>query len=167
MIFLEGGGACYTQESCIQRSKNHLGSSNYWPKTFNSQNTILSNDPITNPDFYSGHHVYAPYCNGDVWSGQRSVSSKNPDTWGFIFGGHLVFESIINYLAYDMKTASILDAQYILLLGTSAGGIGTFGNINWLYNQYKQVGKYADNVTIKAAPIGGWFLPGIHVYIHL
>ena len=74
-------------------------------------------------------------------------------------GGHLIFERIIQYLAYNLSD-SLLDAQYVLLTGGSAGGMGTFGNINWLYNELKTRGTYKDNITIKAAPVAGWFFPG-------
>ena len=33
VIFLEGGGACYDEETCIQRTHMHLGSSKYWENT--------------------------------------------------------------------------------------------------------------------------------------
>eukprot|EP01084_Bolivina_argentea_P259618 438109_1 len=160
VINLEGGGACHTQHSCMSRANSSLGSSNYWSKTHRASPPSLSDDPSINPDFYTGHHVYAPYCNGDVWGGQRLTPSTNPDTWGFYFSGHLVFEHIIQYLAYNISTGSLLDAQYILLTGGSAGGMGTFGNIDWLCTEMKKIGKYKDNITVKAAPIAGWFFPG-------
>eukprot|EP01084_Bolivina_argentea_P132122 233151_1 len=82
VIFIKGGGYCADEASCMQRANTSLGSSNYWDSTMDSTKTnlggVLSDDPNINPDFYSGHHVYCPYCSGDVWSGQRS----EPNKWG-------------------------------------------------------------------------------------
>ena len=63
----------------------------------------------------------------------------------------------MQYLAYNISDASLLDAQYVLLTGGSAGGMGTFVNINWLYTELKAKGHYKDNITIKAAPSAGWY----------
>eukprot|EP01084_Bolivina_argentea_P312472 540976_1 len=99
---------------------------------------ILSNNPSINPDFYSGHHVYCGYCNGDAWSGQRTEPSNDPDTWGLYFSGHLVFGNIIKHLSHNL---GLLDAEYVLLTGSSAGGLGTYGNADFLYNEFKQNGN--------------------------
>eukprot|EP01084_Bolivina_argentea_P137124 241490_1 len=61
VIDLKGGGACSDETSCLQRANTSLGSSNYWPQTYNPGNGVNSNDPTINPDFYSGHHIHAPY----------------------------------------------------------------------------------------------------------
>eukprot|EP01084_Bolivina_argentea_P025143 46770_1 len=99
IIELQGGGGCHDEASCMQRANSTLGSSTHWPNTYNPNSAILSNDPTINPDFYSGHKVFCPYCNGDVWSGQRTEPSTNPDTWGLYFSGHYVFVRIMEYLA--------------------------------------------------------------------
>ena len=183
VIYLKGGGACHDEQSCLSRANSSLGSSNYWPKTFNPGDSVNSDDPSLNPYFYQGHQVYAPYCSGDVWSGmkhlhlskiyiypssipfehlagQRTAPSSDPDTWGLYFSGHDIFERITQYLAYNMSTGSLLDAKYVLLAGGSAGGMGTFVNIQWLYTELRAKSHYKENVTIKAAPAAGWFFPG-------
>eukprot|EP01084_Bolivina_argentea_P259623 438116_1 len=156
VIFLEGGGACSDKQSCLQRANSSLGSSKYWKPTMEAGG-LLSNSAKNNPDFYTAHKVYGPYCSGDSWSGQRTQPSKDPDTWGLYFSGHLIFTRIMQFLAENLK---VLDAENVLLTGSSAGGIGTFANINWLYNEFKAHGTYKDNVTVKAAPVAGWFYPG-------
>eukprot|EP01084_Bolivina_argentea_P291456 500926_1 len=156
VINLKGGGACGNKKDCMSRANSSLGSSKYWPKTMAAPGS-MSDDSRTNPDFYMGHHVFGPYCSGDCWSGLRTQPSTNPDTWGLYFSGHLIFTHITRYIAANF---SFLDAQYVLLTGESAGAIGVFGNINWLYDELKQNGTYKDNITIKAAPSSGWFFPG-------
>eukprot|EP01084_Bolivina_argentea_P132121 233148_1 len=102
VIFVEGGGSCSDEQSCMQRANTSLGSSNYWNTTIDTSTInllgVLSDDPNINPDFYTGHHIFIYYCSGDVWTGQRTQPSTNPDTWGLYFSGHTILSAIIEYL---------------------------------------------------------------------
>eukprot|EP01083_Nonionella_stella_P204901 746629_1 len=153
VIHLDGGGACSTKSSCMDRANSSKGSSNYWSKTRAGSNE-WSDDPVTNPDFYMAHHVVIPYCTGDVHLGQ--ITTPTPQTWGLYFSGHLNFVHIIGHLFNNM---SLLSAKYVLLTGNSAGGNGVFGNYNWFYQHLKANAVSAD-IVIKAAPMSGWFFPG-------
>ena len=138
IIRMKGGGNCVTQEECINRTTTGLGSSENWSNTYDPSNSILSDNSNKNPDFYDAHHVYIPYCSGDLHSGQRITNSS--ETYGFYFNGHLIFKNIISDLAHETDNhASILDASHILLTGNSAGGYGTMANINWLYEKARKV----------------------------
>ena len=64
VIGLEGGGACFSESTCMSRANGSLGSSKYWTKTLTSSNQVYND-----PDFSEGHAVFGPYCNGDVWTG--------------------------------------------------------------------------------------------------
>ena len=62
VIELEGGGACFSEETCTQRTKTDLGSSTNWAAT--RQGTGLEiYDADANPLFYDAHKVAlgAPY----------------------------------------------------------------------------------------------------------
>eukprot|EP01084_Bolivina_argentea_P105195 188315_1 len=156
VITIKGGGLCNTKKSCDQRATTASGSSNYWPATEQFHEFgELSNDPSINPDFYTGHKVLCYYCTSDCWQGQRTEASSDPDTWGYIFDGHLVFTQIIEYAETNL---GLLDAEYVLLTGASAGGIGLFTNVDWLGDQFKQKGY--KNLTYKASPKAGWFFSG-------
>ena len=48
-------------------------------------------------------------------------------------------------------------AENVLLSGCSAGGIGTFGNTDWVYDKLT---SYNSKINYKAAPIAGWFWAG-------
>eukprot|EP01084_Bolivina_argentea_P291464 500935_1 len=154
VINMMGGGGCNTKSKCTQRANTSKGSSNYWSKTHPGQHA-LSPDPSINPDFYQGHHVHCPYCSSDGWGGQRTTPSTDPDTWGFYFSGHLVFMNIIKYLEQHLN---FLNASHVLLTGGSAGGIGTFGNVDWLNDELKQ-NAVNKSVVLKGAPVAGWFFP--------
>ena len=54
IIFLEGGGLCNTESSCLYRASTDLGSSKFWPKSVSGtilDDGILSSKPELNPDF--------------------------------------------------------------------------------------------------------------------
>jgi len=152
VFFMQGGGACYTKESCTSRSKSNLGSSVKWPNTKIFSKGILSGDPVANPDFYDSHRVYIPYCSGDVHAGQRLAATK--ETWGFYFSGRINFMKILDFLLANSAIGPALkNAKQVMLSGGSAGGIGAFVNVDYL----------ADTLswsTVKGAPQCGWFFPG-------
>ena len=147
IIYLEGGGACYTEEDCTSRSKQALGSSKHWAQSKDAC-------PICNTDHSKGfddaHHVYVPYCTGDTHTGTRT--STPPGTWGFYFDGHLNFVRVLDALVANHGLADGPNTK-ILLSGGSAGGIGTFVNADYLSSRFPQS-------TAKAAPNAGYFFPG-------
>lgn len=59
VIFLQGGGVCYSQETCTARAGTALGSSKKWGATTGCD-SICSTDPAENPDFYNAHYVFVP-----------------------------------------------------------------------------------------------------------
>eukprot|EP00662_Eupelagonemidae_sp_cell21_P033214 gene33214-61155_t len=109
---------------------------------------LLSDDPAANPDFSGAHHVHVPYCSGDTHRGTRNTTGT--ETWGLYFSGHLNVEGIVDALSAKGLTS----ATHVLLSGGSAGGIGTFINLDWL------AGHLGRKVVVKGAPNAGWFFPG-------
>ena len=83
MISLQGGGACYTKETCSARAKGHLGSSKNYAPTMQANRGWMSADPSVNPDFYDANVVYVPYCSSDTHRGQQTNTSAA--TWGYFF----------------------------------------------------------------------------------
>jgi len=72
-------------------------------------------------------------------------------TFGLYFSGHLNLITIVNHLKQTVPAFS--RATDVLLTGDSAGGMGTFYNVDWL----------ADTLTwatVKGVPVAGWFFPG-------
>lgn len=166
VIFFEGGGYCADQDSCMQRANTSLGSSHYWTSTTIGKSGYSSSQ-TENPYFYDSNHVYIPYCTGDVHSGQISKATK--DTFNLYFSGHLNVVSILNALINKDETLAnansnvkndLANAEYILISGSSAGGMGTFGNIDFIADYIRQRSGNNYDIVIKGAPIGGWFFPG-------
>merc|ERR1711933_1479 len=109
-----------------QRTMTNLGSSKYWKQTMQGSGSY-SNSKSENPYFYNAHHIFIPYCCGDWHTG--TVTKPTSKTWGLYFDGHYIIKNILDVLIakYD-----ILDAKHILINGQSAGGIGTFQNLDFI-----------------------------------
>lgn len=82
-------------------------------------------------------------CTGDVHIGGRNTTS--PDTWGLYFSGHSNLQSIVSHL---LSTTTLGNADAVLLTGSSAGGMGTFHNVDWLADRLTTVPK------VWGSPIG-------------
>ena len=65
IIAQDGGGWCYNETDCYDRSLTALGSSKSWPTT--RYGTGLEDDNCTNnPTFCSFNVALLPYCDGNV-----------------------------------------------------------------------------------------------------
>ena len=136
VIFLAGGGFCYSAKDCKQRSISspELMTSNGKPSTLVLPG-LLSNSAVENPDFYNFNQVVIPYCSSDLWSGNRA---KGAGTGGFAFRGRTIFRAVIQDLKLRSSGANLATAQQILLSGTSAGGVGVMVHLDWLAQQLPQ-----------------------------
>lgn len=130
MIFLAGGGLCYSAENCAQRwaERPDLMTSNGKPATLVLQG-LLSDVQSSNPDFYNMNHVVVPYCSSDLWSGNREASTT---TGNFEFRGLRIVQAIVADLKNRPSGAKLSSASKVLLSGTSAGGIGVMVHLDWL-----------------------------------
>jgi hypothetical protein len=146
VIFLSGGGLCYSINSCNQRQREfpELMTSQGKPATFNASG-ILSELSANNPDFFNANHVAIPYCSSDLWSGDREASGA---TGGFEFRGFRIVRSIVNDLR-NRSGNNLTSANRILLSGTSAGGIGTMVHLDWLAGQFP-------NAEVRGINDAGW-----------
>ena len=117
VFFLEGGGACFTPESCAFTEES---------TTLYDWNIGADDDPATmagifdlenaeNP-FADYSFVYVPYCTGDVHLG-NSAHEDSPDLTvehrGWVNGN-----AAVSYLAEHYA-----DAEQIVVVGESAGSI--------------------------------------------
>src|SRR5580765_6151848 len=77
VIFLAGGGFCFSVETCDLRSMftPQLMTSSNTPATV-QVNGLLSESRVQNPDFYNANHVAILYCSSDLWSGNREKSDS-------------------------------------------------------------------------------------------
>ena len=138
VIELEGGGECHTQADCASRAKTKLGSSKDYKSTMDR-----------GPEFADGgHRVFVPYVSGDAHTGTRTTSISISGPEKFYFSGHLNLASIVDHL--NATVPAFADATRVLLTGCSAGGVGTYGNVDWL-------ASVLPHARVQGAPIAGLF----------
>lgn len=149
-INIEGGGWCYDEALCYERSKTKLGSSKNWSSTAGCgcMNTI---DDRIDPDC---NCLYMPYGDGASFSGFR------PKPWAVPTepGKFLTFRGIKNLDAtLDWAFAHGLDkATEFVLTGGSAGGLSTFLHADRVAARVHARAKSIEKVV--AAPVVGYFL---------
>ena len=145
VIFLNGGGACTSQEACDRRNNTRLGGSSKWAMTAKSRHFLQNTNCLVNPTFCDATHVEVPYCSGDTHRGNREDKANE---WGYFFRGHANFQQIIKHL-----NISNTNQTKIALTGMSAGAIGVLYNIDWLSQYFQHA------ALVKGIPVAGWYFP--------
>ena len=132
---------------------------------------LLSRDCTENPTFCNHGHVLVPYCSSDVWLGNENATTRHYsslvkegpcDCWDqdcfrynptssdlqFTFRGQTIFHSVLQTLddMYNLQGAS-----EIVLVGSSAGGVGVLNSAKWVREEYQ-------NVSIKVIADSSWFI---------
>ena len=155
VVHLQGGGECTDEALCSAQLSTKRGSSNYWDPYLWDLGFLASNNPAQSPNLSDWNHVFVPYCSQDLHSGQVTVPSDN--TFGLYFAGHLSLAAVVESLKKQPAPAVVLptlggeagstgvgpaqslaNATTVVLSGDSAGGIGTFINVDWLQEQLPQ-----------------------------
>jgi len=133
LIWLKGGGFCVPflpGHDCKGRCKDKnatfplctAATEPHFDLDTHMHNTIFSPDPVKNPAFFDYNFAYVPYCSSDCYTGRKNASWV---TDNYIFHGHYIVEAIIDDL---IKNTWITEAEEVVLMGSSAGGIGTDAN---------------------------------------
>ena len=125
LIYLEGGGSCHDASSCWGASPTANNVAGYDATTFASAKQ--RNYPVLNRTF-SGNPMsamsmaYVPYCTGDVHAGTREVDLQvGGATKPTYFWGATDMDMFLARLVPTFPTVT-----RVILLGTSAGGFGSF-----------------------------------------
>ncbi|MFT3771086.1 MAG: pectin acetylesterase-family hydrolase [Minicystis sp.] len=131
VIFLMGGGACWDYESCYgAHSKAFYVSRGFgesdmpFLSVFTGAMGLLSRDDPQNP-FRDYSVVSIPYCTGDAFTGNNTAEYQGKRTM------HVGHANIMAYL--PRIVATFPNAQRIILVGASAGGVGVA--YNWWHVQ--------------------------------
>lgn len=111
LIFLEGGGACWSYATC------HLVRTATATATDAGGGGILD---AANPDnpFRDWNVVYVPYCDGSVFTGDRITTYNDRRTF------HHGFRNLSAAITAAVEQFS--DPARVVVSGSSAGGYGTF-----------------------------------------
>ena len=126
---------------------------------------LLDRDCKENPLFCHHNHVVLPYCSSDLWLGNdtRNLGPENEEKFyahrykpdssklQFIFRGAEIFHSaVIDLLHFGLDKATEL-----VLVGSSAGGIGVINHIRWLRDLFRNSTLKTDiSIIIDSA----WFI---------
>ena len=123
IIYLRGGGWCYDQSDCEERSLGGHGTSTGYqsniPPPDGLDTGILSDNSVQNPHFYNWNKIFLPYFDGG------SFASDNPTPQGSF---PIYYRGLSNFLAVIqdlIDNRGMDDATHILLTGCSAGGLAT------------------------------------------
>lgn len=115
VLYFKGGGACFNASSCtLSASLMLTGLEAIDANPDGVLDFESSDNPLASYDV-----VYFPYCTGDVHGGTAPATmvSGLDEPWDFV--GH---SNVL--LALDRLVPTFPDASRLLVLGTSAGGIG-------------------------------------------
>lgn len=130
IVFLMGGGACWDYKSCYESSTAFYISPGFteadmpFLKLFTAAMGLLNRDDPTNP-FRDYSVISIPYCTGDVFAGNNTATYQGKVTH------HVGHANIMAYL--PRIVATFPNAERIVLVGASAGGVGVA--YNWWHVQ--------------------------------
>jgi hypothetical protein len=97
---------------------------------------VLSGDLRVNPGLADANHVFAFYCSSDFWSGTRSEpvdTSASRELWGrWHFAGRHHVAALIATLQQRYGLDDDDDRTFVVLTGTSAGGVGVVANAEYV-----------------------------------
>lgn len=117
VLYFEGGGACFSAETCAfdGPGTSYISSSLATPETLAARGGIFDFDAPANP--VAGHSfVYVPYCTGDAHLGTRTTE----------YGADLTVEHkgfINGRAALDRLASAYPDLDELVVAGISAGSI--------------------------------------------
>ncbi|MFT3925990.1 MAG: pectin acetylesterase-family hydrolase [Myxococcales bacterium] len=150
VIMLEGGGACWDQDTCfVRKSAVHIEDT-YDAALFDSD--FASKQPATKRDPNNpvslGTQILVPYCTGDLHAGtvSRAYGSKSVH-----HVGGLNIDAILARLRQGVQAP-----KTVWLLGSSAGGYGATLNLQKVERAFPeaQVHMLADSAPL-LTPAGG------------
>jgi hypothetical protein len=130
LLYLEGGGACWSDLTCntLKTASNFttgFSETNFKNTASNSlSKSFFDRNAADNP-FKDYSIVYVPYCTGDIHAGDNTV----------MYGGkpakHSGYKNVSAYLERVVPTFP--NADRVILSGVSAGGFGAA--LNWWQTQ--------------------------------
>ena len=124
LLYLDGGGWCYSESECASRANGPLGSSKrsrggHWPYT-----GVLDRSTRINPTFASFHRVIFAYCDGASFTGDLAAPLQTSSGPRLRMRGRANIDSIVG----ELLEMGLADAEAVLWTGASAGGLGALAS---------------------------------------
>ncbi|MBI2378838.1 MAG: hypothetical protein HYV07_32890 [Deltaproteobacteria bacterium] len=146
IVYFEGGGACWDYASCTgtgaRTAANRDGiDDDYANKNRRANDTEVGVDlvyPLLNPNpvvspMADWNKVFIPYCTGDVYSGNTTVTYRDPEGVGADLEFHHVGHT--NVLAVIQELSEMFThIPKLFVGGCSAGGAGALTNYYFIRN---------------------------------
>lgn len=122
MIYLMGGGACFTPETCASNPSSY-DENQFLDETANSYYNVglLNNERAENP-VKDWNVVFVPYCTGDVHSGNLPDGVPLGGTEKQQYVGNPNVQLVLDFLQPYMEEKQM---DELMVTGISAGGFGT------------------------------------------
>ena len=144
-LYFEGGGWCYDEEDCYDRSFTGLGSSTSWPSNMTAGG-IMSGNCTINPDFCNFNRVVMKYCDGDSFASERSdavaVNGKP-----LYFRGQRILKAVLSTLHAKYNLG---EATEVLLTGCSAGGLAAFLHADAVHAAVKSIAPHLHRFKVRS-----------------
>jgi hypothetical protein len=122
LVFMNGGGACWSYLTCFQlntAAHGPFGKTQFDGFVSQVGGSVLDRNTPNNP-FADWNLVFVPYCTGDVHAGDNVIEYK--DTNGNARTYHHVGRA--NVVAYLKRLGATFSPDKIVVSGSSAGGFG-------------------------------------------
>lgn len=119
VLYFEGGGACFSAETCDPQDEGstYVATSEVTPEQMAERGGIFDASRMENP-LADHSFVYVPYCTGDVHLGNRTTSYSDGITIE-----HRGYPN--GLIALDRLVTEFPDATNVVVAGSSAGSVPT------------------------------------------
>lgn len=129
VVYIMGGGGCAHDESTCEVVTDPLKfSSNGLPDTMDAYGP-LSGDIYENPLYATFNRVFVHYCTQDMYL----LDTESSDGL-YQFRGRLIIEETMRLLF-----GSLDQEVSVVLIGSSAGGVGAFNAVSWMLDSFDMV----------------------------
>eukprot|EP01052_Picozoa_sp_SAG31_P003120 SAG31_NODE_117_length_24022_cov_6.878067_4_plen_790_part_00 len=166
---IKGGGWCWSDETCAQRSKTQLGSMTEFIRRNGMTRTVgegeLSMVPSLNPHFYNFSMLSPVYCDGSNFAGamqHHNVTVPGNDKSGssststLHVQGRAILKATLDVALEQWGLKHTL--QEVMLTGCSAGGTATYFNVDFVHNYIASRLTHGRPLKTRAFGNAGWFL---------
>ena len=105
VVFMQGGGWCFSPTNCVSRANSTLGSSTHWPDTYSDR--YEGSALFATPPFSSFHIVFNMYCDGSSWSSNSEEVSEKWERFVCLCGWQVVGNVTLHYRGRPLFDAMI------------------------------------------------------------
>jgi hypothetical protein len=129
VVFIEGGGWCFSNSSCAARALGGGGSSRGLPSTMDVGG-LLSPNATINPRFATWSFAFLKYCDGSSHSSNATApvygGVKVPEMW------HRGRPNLAAQISHLLTAEGMAGATDVILSGGSAGGTSVFLGLDYV-----------------------------------